>query len=214
MKITKHRMDQLDEARKIQKDCLNNHLPCPPVVWWRAEIIDNNGKIDERVESKCNSYLRNGLNLMALNSMYLPGAAVSSLSFENGIISFKNPAGLMLPTSLNTIGYDRNITPIICLGSDTSPESLDSYNIIIPSGLVHNGTLTEFDFDDISHKLISSITSNYVNTSASNITVTEAGIRISIIGYSTLVVRDLLAEPIIVPPNKHIVFTYNFELLY
>ncbi|NLD46411.1 MAG: hypothetical protein GX660_04330 [Clostridiaceae bacterium] len=213
-------MDQLDEARKIQKDCLNNHLPCPPVVWWRAEIIDNNGKIDERVESKCNSYIRNGLNLMALNSMYLPESAVptdSTPPFQNGLISFKKQDGKMLNASYPTVGYNKTVKPTIRLGSNTSPESLDIYNILIPSDFVNNGSLIEFDFDDINNKLINSITSNYVNTSGSDITVTEAGIQITVTGNGTgtlLVVRDLLAEPIIVPPTKHIVFTYNFELLY
>ena len=218
MKITKYRMDQLEEARKIQKDCIKQHLPCPPVAWWRAEILDENGKVEEQIDSKCNSYTRNGLNLIAQNSMYLTSAIVSSDYFGDGTLSYKNVIGNLI--GLDRLGYSDST--ILVVGTGLDPEHLNAHILSndITSSFSSSSTYTTTTFDSITRKLQTSI--QRILTSPESVTLTEAGIRVGInrmggnitANRNILVVRDLFEVPIEIPAGKTFTFTYNFELLY
>jgi len=124
MKIRKYRMDQMEAARKLQKDCIKHHLPCPPVAWWRAEILDENGKVEEQIDSKCNSYTRNGLNLIAQHSMYLTSSIASGDYFGDGTLSYKNIGGTFIGSG-DRLGYLDNATIIV--GNGLDPEHLNAH---------------------------------------------------------------------------------------
>jgi len=219
MKIRKYRMDQMEAARKLQKDCIKHHLPCPPVAWWRAEILDENGKVEEQIDSKCNSYTRNGLNLIAQNSMYLTSAIASSGYFGDGTLSYKNIEGIII--SGHGIGYSDNTALVV--GNGLDPEHLNAHILSndITSSFSSSDTQTTTTFDSITRKLQTAIQRTLTNNTES-ITLTEAGIRVGIQSRSgslttnrtVLVVRDLFEVPIEIPAGKSLTFTYNFELLY
>jgi hypothetical protein len=221
MKITKYRMDQLEEARIIQKDCIKHHLPCPPVAWWRAEILDENGKVEEQIDSKCNSYTRNGLNLIAQHSMYLTSSIASSGYFGDGTLSYKNIEGVVI--GLAGIGYSDGTT--IIFGNGLAPEHLNAHILSndITSSFSSSSTQTTTTFDSTTRKLQTSIQRTLTNNTEQPITLTEAGIRVKVqilgggsltANRSTLVVRDVFEVPIEIPAGKSLAFTYNFELLY
>lgn len=226
MKITKYRMDQLDEARRIQKDCIEQHLPCPPVAWWQAKIIDSNNKVEEQIESKCNSYTRNGLNLIASNSMYLNPSLIST-TFGDGLISYK----LINGTMYNSLGYwvgplysGYGQVPYLVLGDSANVENIDAFEIGSIQTISATGTIISSVFDNASRKLTNTFQRSFVNDSALDFNATESGIIISIYTVNNngnangqskcLVVRDVFSSPITIPVGKSLVFSYNFELLY
>lgn len=217
MKITKYRMDQLDEAREVQKNCIKQHLPCPPVAWWQARIIDSNGKVQELIESKCNSYTRNGLNLIAGVSMYTNTSVHSGTVFGDGVISFKHENDSIKGLS-GTYSWTRQIdTTEILLGTNNEAYSVD-YVKITQSSMSKGPMLCAPSFDSVSRKFTNSITRTHSNTSGSDVIVREAGVYQTIWNgsdyHGVIVVRDVLESPITVPNGKSISFTYNFELLY
>lgn len=220
MKITKYRMDQMEEARKIQKDCIKQHLPCPPLAWWKAEIADKDGKVEERIESKCNSYTRNGLNLIAQQAMYIPAHYRSNTDFADGLMSYCDKNGQLF----GTLTYPLSIKQVsnIEVGNSDLPESLNSTNIAPISGLV-GATLTQSaSFDNSTRKWNSSIQRDFTNSTLEDITITESGLFIILttaglatnIAVPYLAVRDVFEVPIVIPAGKTLLFTYNFELLY
>lgn len=222
MKITKYRMEQLEEARKIQKDCLKHHLPCPPVAWWRAQILSGDGKIEEQIESKCNSYTRNGLNLIAQHSMYItqpyrPGYT----TFGDGVISFRysNQSG---GPGTGICGYVDGNT-LITIGNGSAPENLNAVQLSnnITASTEPSSATFSTTFDAETRKLHTAIQRFFKNNTESPISVTETGVEIRLGAVSSsaslsnvLVVRDVLENPIEIPASKTLLFTYNFELLY
>lgn len=223
--ITKeYGMEELARARALQQEAIKLHLPCPPVVHWSAEIIDENGIVEERRKGKCNSYTRNGLNLIATAGMCLPTNIVSTSVFGDGKISYKDANGNM-PNggSYYWLGYankDSNSQPGIIYGNGTAAESLDRY---VLSSKITGGTQTTMlgaYFDADNRKLISVLSGTLENTTSADLSVTETGIVVTLQNYNVqnangiLTVRDLLAEAITVPAGKTLNFNYTFELAY
>ena len=224
MKIKRYRMDQLEEARKLQESCIKNHLPCPPVSWWQAEI-KNDDKIEEKIECKCNSYTRNGLNLIATAALFLPDSIRTISMFSDGYISYKDTNDTILD-QIGWVGYSGNEVTLV-LGEDSSPSSIDyvKYRDLQLGGLDAAGpTLKNAVFDNESRKLHSYIQKSFINNHyrGMDITIRESGVYFvpkfidstSTQNKQVLVVRDVFPEPIILRAKKHITFTYHFELLY
>lgn len=219
MKIKRYRMDQLEEARKLQESCLKNHIPCPPVSWWQAEIKNIDDKIEEKIECKCNSYTRNGLNLIATAALFLPNS-IRTNTFLDGYISYKATNDAFLGVNI-WYGYNGDAVSIV-LGSSNNPSSINIYKTEQLLGLNAGVTLKNAVFDNESRKLHSYLQKSFINNTDSNITIWESGVQFipkSIDGSYTqsnqvLMVRDVFPEPIILQPEKHLTFTYHFELLY
>lgn len=219
MKIKRYRMDQLEEARKLQESCLKNHIPCPPVSWWQAEIKNIDDKIEEKIECKCNSYTRNGLNLIATAALFLPNS-IRTNTFLDGYISYKATNDAFLSVNI-WYGYNGDAVSIV-LGSSNNPSSINIYKTEQLLGLNAGVTLKNAVFDNESRKLHSYLQKSFINNTDSNITIWESGVQFipkSIDGSYTqsnqvLMVRDVFPEPIILQPEKHLTFTYHFELLY
>lgn len=212
-------MEQLEEARKLQESCLKNHIPCPPVSWWQAEIKNIDDKIEEKIECKCNSYTRNGLNLIATAALFLPDS-IRNNTFSDGYISYMSTDDGLLATN-SWYGYNGDFV-ILDLGSSNSPSSINIYKTEQLLGLNAGSTLKNAVFDNESRKLHSYLQRSFINDSDSNITIWESGVRFvpKDVGEdrpqnkSVLMVRDVFPEPIILQPEKHLTFTYHFELLY
>jgi len=222
MKIKRYRMDQLEEARKLQESCIKNHLPCPPVSWWQAEIKNIDDKIEEKIECKCNSYTRNGLNIIATAALFLPNDIRTVTAFSDGYISYKDINNTILNV-IGWLGYNAANEVTLVLGSSNSPSSIDIYKIEQVLELNHAGvTLKNAVFDNESRKLHSYLQKSFTNDSDSNITIWESGVHFipKFVGTDLtqnkrmLVVRDVFPEPIILEPGKSLTFTYHFELLY
>lgn len=219
MKIRRYRMEQLEEARRLQKECLKQHMPCPPVAWWRGQIIDENGKVKEVIESKCNSYTRNGLNLIASHALYLNPNIRSNTVFGDGVISYKDVSGVMRNSLFwQGVNIAYNISPTIVLGTGVGPENVDVINLTVWDTEIG---MISTNFDAVSRKLQNSIGASFLNDSPDSVEITESGILVGLLNVGAsggasdfLVVRDLFEEPITIPMGKVFVFNYNFELFY
>lgn len=202
-----------------------NHIPCPPVSWWQAEIKNIDGKIEEKIECKCNSYTRNGLNLIATAALFLPDSIRAENVFSDGYISYKATNDTFLKYEYGDAvfwyGYNGNGVMIV-LGSSNSPSSINIYKTEQLLGLDAGSILKNAVFDNKSRKLHSYLQKSFINNSDSNITIWESGVQFvpkpvsSSVSQtkSVLMVRDVFPEPIILQPEKHLTFTYHFELLY
>jgi hypothetical protein len=218
MKIKRYRWDELEKARELQKEAVRLHLPCPPVAWWDAKIFDEKGKLEEHIQCKCNSYTRNGLNLIAPHALYLNVNIRSSTIFGDGVISFKNTSGSLNTSVTGSYGYSTSQT--VLLGTGTEEESIDNY--AWANNLTVSPTIISTSFDGVLRKQLNTLGTTYANSSGSSVSVTEAGVTLTAgaVGSTSgalanvLVVRDLFDVPISVLNGKTLAFNYNFELAY
>lgn len=213
-------IEDLARARELQQEAIKLHLPCPPVVHWNATIVDENGIVEERRKGKCNSYTRNGLNLIATAGMCLP-TYVRSNTIGDGLINIKTIDGIIYSGYWPVYYSSSSDLPKIIYGNGTDAESLDSYQLSseITSGTQNTTQGAYFDAD--TRKLINVLSGTLQNTTTADLSVTETGVA-CIVGrsgtaastFSVLVVRDLLAEAITVPAGKTLNFNYTFEMAY
>lgn len=220
MKITKLRNKELNDARKLQKKAVGLHLPCPPVAWFEATILDEAGEVEEIIQCKSNSYTRNGLNLIAYYGIY-PQGVYSSTIFGNGVVSFKNTGG-GFPTAVNGVGLVSSCPMTLKLGLGTGAETIDSY-LDPTSPVTTTSTNKATTYDTPTNTLRTVISVTYSNVSGSTVTLTESTLQInsmSPVGATSgtlsnvLVVRDLFDTPIAVETGKSLVFNYNFEIVF
>ena len=85
MIIREFQLDKLEEARRLQQECLKLNLPSPPVLSWQYEIEANDNIVEKGI-GKANSYTRNALNSLAWNVGLVSNDVRLSL-FTDGILS-------------------------------------------------------------------------------------------------------------------------------
>jgi hypothetical protein len=217
-------MNELEKARQLQKDAVALHLPSPPVLSWKAEVYNLDGIKTVQIESKANSYTRNALNLLAhhLGFAYSP----DRITFGDAYVSWKNTSGAMLNyQSVGVKADTSNGSPSqyfdIVSGMSDTAETIDSY-VIENSPLTSLGYATRFtSFDSTTRKLITYIMKNFRNNTASDVNISEIGITaqmtvvgVAITGQTFLLVRDVVASPIVVPVGSTLNLSYQTEVLY
>ncbi len=220
MEIKRYGWDELERARQIQKEAVKLHLPCPPVAWWDAKITDAYGKLKEHIQGKCNSYVRNGLNLIAPHGMFLNAEVRSTSVFADGTISFKNTSGTFNGT--NQYWYGLYLPVNLYLGTSDTAVTLDDINLgaTVTTGWTIGSTYQITSF--ASSKLLNKLTRAYTNATGGSVSLKESGIIVAIAPVLSssntlnpvLVIRDVFAAPIAVANTEKITFEYNFELLY
>ncbi len=220
MGIKRYGWDDLRKARRLQAEALKLHLPCPPVAWWDAKVSDADGKLKEHIQGKCNSYVRNGLNLIASHSMFMNGEGRSTSVFADGSISYKNTSGTFNSTSAYWYGYSS--TPYMHLGTDDTAVTLNDINLgaQVGAGWTLGSVAQIISFAD--SKLLHNMTRAFTNATGSSVSLKESGLIVAIqcVGSTSyqlnpvLVIRDVFAAPIVVANTERIIFEYNFELLY
>ena len=228
MKTTKYRQEELEQARELQKQARNLHLPSPPVASWEATIKDENGAEKEFITSKCNSYTRNGLNLIATAgfcvTVDIQGTEFATAElFEDGVVSYKTRTGTIVSRD-DGFAADARLRQRVILGTDDTAESIDHVSLTNIASLT-NVSVIAFNhdnyFDPDTRKLVAIYETEYINARADSISIKEAGI----VGFlrrvgttagtaDVLFVRDLLSSAITLGPSEKITFRYKFETLF
>lgn len=221
MKIKEYRKKELEEAFDLQKECLNLHMPPPAVIWWQADIVGEDGIVEERIISKCNSFTRNGLNVIAKQGIYPSTDVQRSDIFGDGIISLAMENGACISKDV-LLRADE--CALVVVGGEAS-DGIDVYNMQTPSHIGYTNitnekarTIKSTYFNHNTNRVVSSLQTTHVW--ANDIVCTQAGVwaQAYCVGgtenYFILAVHDVFQEPVTVQAGKSLVFTYNFELEY
>jgi hypothetical protein len=123
MIIKEYGMEDLEKARKLQKDLLDLHIPTP-VLSWGYEIKNTNETLEKGI-GKSNSYTRNALNILAWNVGMCEFSLKDTSSFADGYVNIKYSTGTLTDQYSR---YTSNATSLnVLVGSNTAAESLESY---------------------------------------------------------------------------------------
>ena len=216
MKIKQYGMNELRQARALQQEALRLHLPPSPVVSWEAKVFAINGKKLVHIQSKSNSFTRNALNCLAHSFGACSADVISTSAVGDGIVNVKITDGT-IRASTYLLSYPISST-VLELGSTTENESLNDY-VLVSSGLTSASSTTRATtFNSETRKLTTLISRNFVNNTASEITVTEAGIRVATGAGNTdstliLIIHDVFAG-ITVPAGGTIQWIYATEVAF
>lgn len=203
-----YQLEELKKARELQEKCLGLHLPSPPVMHWRYNISDKNGEIIEKGIGKSNSFVRNAFNAMATYMGLCSKGVVLQDGYGDGVVNIKMANGSVYATQTRSVAQ-----PIILVGTNNSPESLDSYGISLPSATyLAPGTPSSItDFDPDSRKLITVITRVFAaeTNNTSPLYFTESGFQLTGPNGSFLMARDIFDA---IPLNKMEVLTWEYVI--
>jgi hypothetical protein len=210
-----YQMEELQRAREIQEEAAKMHMVMP-VLSWSYEILDENGKIEEKGIGKANSFTRNALNAIAWFAAFADWNVVTISYFGDGFLSCKNTLGDVKQVNGRLVRRDTTAgNPILLVGTSTAAESLDDYEIAT-SSLTPNATSMSTAFNTITRKLVTTVSRSFFNGTASPINITESGITVSCGTspyYDILFVHDVF-DPITVEPGKTLNRTYVVEVAY
>lgn len=218
--IKRFRWDDLEKARQLQLDAVKLHLPSPPVAWWDAQVFTPEGDLKEHIQCKCNSFVRNGLNLIATAGI-APATTVraTGATFADGTISYKTRTG----TNSAASWYGYSSTPTLYLGTSSTAETLNDVNLggVIATGWTIYATVQTSSWNAGTRTLRTAIARTFVNDTGLSVDLWEAGVSVTlqIIGSSTsfadvLITRDVFPVVITVPASNGITFTYNLDAVY
>lgn len=213
MRIREYQLNELAEARKLQKRMAELHIPSP-VMSWGYDIKNVNGEIVEKGIGKANSYTRNALNSLAYY-VGLAAYALGGTSFGDGILSIKYPdasTNHTLNTNSQQVRYSSK-NAIVEVGISGSAESLDSY--VVPTSGLTSGTNAVLSSFNAETRILTTIMSRpFVNNTASAIDIVESGMTIEDYnGSVNLMVRDVFAA-ISVGAGNTLTWTYTTEVAY
>ena len=219
MEIREYQLDKLDEARALQQQCLNLHLPSPPVLHWEYKVSDGNGNIVSAGRGKANSYTRNALNILALNLGYPEASHISSSYFQDGYVSIKDVSGTVYSNASKMCAISDGYAIVLGYGSAT--ESLDSYKLAIQiegyMGWTIGAQSRTTAFNSTSRKLITTLTRAFTNSTGGSVGVTEAGmygqLYVNSSQYYAITVYDVF-DAIAVADGATITWTYTTEIAY
>lgn len=223
-----------DTIRELGKKL---HIPTPEMFWgFKVEKID--GEVLHEHDERGHSWVRNAYNLL-ISQMCAIGTG--DTTFGEGLISaktttavikgggsYKNPltvSGLSQPET-SGCGFCGGIGDDsigIVIGKGLTPFNFEQYRLdsIIPNGggagqfayQSFNPIIKEYNVGSKIYKVTHSRVFN--NNSSSSITVTEVGIYNKMVNeYNTLVTRDVLTTPIVVPPASKLTISYNISVAF
>lgn len=213
MIIKEHQLEELNEARRLQKRMSELHIPSP-VMSWRYEIMDVSGEIIEKGIGKANSYTRNALNALAYY-VGLCDYGICGTSFGDGVLSTKASTGTNIYSLNSSLQESRAASknPIAIVGISNDAESIDSY-ATPASGLTAGSNAVTSSFNATSRILSTIISRSFVNNTGSAINVCEAGVILqSSSGFLNLFIRDVF-DSISVAPGNSLNWTYTTEVAY
>jgi hypothetical protein len=219
MRIREYQIDKIDEARRIQQECLRLHLPCPPVLHWGYAIKEQDGEVVEIGKGKANSYTRNALNILAYH-LGLAAYTAGGTTFGDGVLSYKlTSASIVTANNSPYPSYRRgSLNPTLVLSSNSDAESLDYYASKTTGAGTAGTNAVVTSFDTASRKLITTISRPYNNVSGSTVSVCSASIVLPFFNADygnseVLLVRDVF-DAIAVANGQTITWTYTTEVAY
>jgi hypothetical protein len=140
-------------------------------------------------------------------------------SFGDGVISWKNVNGTIRTFNEITLSYNyrnTNNNLQLFLGTSTSPESIDSYQAPTGFGSAAASLILSY-FDAATRKLITVVERTYINTTGSEVNITESALTIGgAEDYTTtniLVVRDVF-DAVTLAAGEAISWKYVLEIAY
>lgn len=205
MKVREYQLDKLARARELQKEAAALHIPMP-VLSWEFEVKDKCGVVIEKGAGKANSYTRNALNNIAWDVGFASITALSSTGFGDGIISNKSYAGTITQLINRTTTSE---SEVIFLGTGTT-ETLDDYEM--PAYECSTSAITQFNAEQ--RKLITVRNGIYVNSTGSDLNITEAAIvHLRDTTSRSLYVHDVFS-PALVPNGGIMRWAYLIEIAY
>lgn len=212
MKTREFQLDKLDEARKVQADCVRLHMISPPLLYWEYDVTDENGNIIETGKGKANSFTRNALNIMANYVGLCDYSAASTSGWGNGIINTKLENAAINTTSSSSFGRYANGNAAVHMGTGTT-ESLDDY--LLPSTAMTTTVTTSYN--DATNKLTTLFSGVYINSTGSLINFTESAIVAknynSLNTFRCLMAHDVF-DAVSVPDGKQLTWRYYTEIAY
>lgn len=201
-------MEELEKARKLQEEAARLHLPSPPVASFKISRKANNGKIEDIIHAKSNSYVRNAYNWLTSLMAFAPSSAMDTSYFGDGTTSFRALSGAIAnrPSASGT-----EVAINLELGTNGTPDTLDDWALTRIPNSDWTGSMNKIAaFDVSSRRFITLITRNMYNTSDVTYEIKESGL---IMTSNYLMVRDTF-PPVTFAPGDNITFTYQLEVYY
>lgn len=226
---------ELNKRLSLQRACIKNHLLAPPVVTLGFKLFSQERKVkDDRVLFS-SSYVRNFYNWLVSQ---LSGAqsAITGKSYGDESLAIKTEDGVSRHHSFycihlfswsDYVGEADFTHPGIAVGSGDAAFNFNDYNL---SSLIESGSGSGqldyleppspiYTWDSGTRIFTVQHERTFKNNSSGNVTVKEVGIfpwiNVSdfIYGYF-MILRDLLPEPVTVPPNETLTLTYSLFITY
>lgn len=225
------------ELEQINRDCIRNHLPCPPQTFVTLDVRNPDGEHVLSQKFKSNSWVRNMHNLLVMQLMDA-ASNTGGTTFGAGKLPIKDLSNTDRQASGKLAGFAYNTTlgdagtlvgPAgyvdrgICIGTGTSAESLESCAMaaLIAAGsgagqMVANAqSATAYAYDSGTKKWTATLVRIFNNNSGSTITIGEAGIcatmKVSSTSFWALLCRDLVSPTVAIVNGASVTVTYTIE---
>lgn len=202
---------------RIDRDCLSMHVPPPPKMFLKLEVVGPDGETIDRYEDRTHSWVRNASNGMcrafvspAVSGDYGPGS-ITQVNSSGGTLS----AGYT-PVGAGVGVIDRSIL----VGTSAAAESFDMYQY--HPTMIDNGSAAgqlayqaavfgTGNYDSLTKKWTNTLSRVLNNNSGGDITVRE--VVLAVYG-NTMIARDVLATPKTIPNAGQLTVTYTIEMTF
>lgn len=204
-------MNEIEEVRRIQEDCIRLHLIPPALGILKVEKINKDNVVIDGFEQKSNSYVRNAYNYIIgpLCSAWATPTSQLPTTYDAGGVALKTNTGTLvrganLETNFMTLSEIR-------VGSGSTVDTLNDFNLqTIINNLTPSTTTANGSYDSGSKKLTTTVSRTFVNTTSSSITVRETG---AFMAGIYLAIRDVFTA-VTLDQFEGIIITYTLEFTF
>lgn len=174
---------------------------------YRIVVRDISGKIHHECVGESDSFVKNFLLLVEAGMQDTALSVVDTGGATRSCKGFSCTVGA---------GSDMVDTRHIVVGSGITPVSPDDFALVnqIPAtSLVHLPMVSDPESPIIVEGCVASKIAqrSFVNLSKSPITISETGIVVLSGSYNVLILRDVIAEPVVVPTDNSVDISYTFK---
>jgi hypothetical protein len=205
-------MEDIEKARKLQRDCVEQHLIPPILGILRVDKINSENEIVETINQKSNSYVRNAYNVIVgvLCGAWATTVAQLPNTYVDGGVILKTETGTLLRGDNNsTTVWGSQAT--VAVGTGSTADTLNDFSLQAKNTTLTGNTMTRNGSWNAVNRTMTVITARtFINTNAGAIIVTEAGILAAGI---YLILRDVFA-PITLNINEGVTITYTLEIVF
>jgi hypothetical protein len=231
--------EDLNKARELAKQARDLHLAPPCVTFYEGIIKDPSGEVVDHILSKSNSWVRNGLNMLACITMlntYLGGAA----NYGAGYLNVKRTDNTILYGANGIYAPWHNLAECgaagasgegIVVGSGSAAESFEDH--VLGTKIAHGTGAGQLSYGALSSvstawnagtsKWSRVLQRVFTNNTGNNVTISEIGYYMqgATIGgnaYSDamgfMIIRDLLPSSVVLANGQSYTVTYTFEFAF
>jgi hypothetical protein len=234
--------EQLDTLARIDKNCIDMHIPPPIKMFTHIQVHDKDNNLELDYKFKNNSWVRNAYNLHA--SAWLDGYCnQGGSSYGAGTLILKQTNGILTGITNNRlpiISYSGGMTTAynfhggagadtmgIVVGTGSNVESFEDYSLGVK---IAHGTSTGqlsysaqnsavITYDAITKKWSTTYTRIFNNNSNGSIVINEVGIYASLyytvwsLSYQLMVCRDKLGVGVAVANGSQLTVNIIIETI-